>query len=81
MTREMTLEKLINLKKQKGRFSINEHTALNMAIKALDQEPILDKIRAEIEHLTYYWCEVNPRTVIDDVLQIIDKYKAEGSEE
>ena len=42
------------------------------------REKVLDKIRAEIEHLTYYWCEVNPRTVIDDVLQIIDKYKAEG---
>lgn len=36
---------------------------------------ILDKIRAEIDGLTYYWCEVNPRTVIDDILQIIDKYK------
>ena len=43
-------------------------------------EDILEKIRAEIEHLTYYWCEVNPRTVIDDVLQIIDKYKEESEE-
>ena len=34
----------------------------------------LEKIRAEIDSLTYYWCEVNPRSVIDDVLQIIDKY-------
>ena len=41
---------------------------------------VLDKIRDEIEHLTYYWCEVNPRTVIDDVLQIIDKYTAEEEE-
>lgn len=39
---------------------------------------VLDKIRAEIEGLTYYWCEVNPKSVIDDVLQIIDKYKAES---
>ena len=39
---------------------------------------VLDKIRAEIEGLTYYWCEVNPRTVIDEVLDIIDKYKAES---
>ena len=36
---------------------------------------VIDKIRTEIEHLTYYWLEVNPRSVIDDVLQIIDKYK------
>ena len=43
--------------------------------KALDNEDVLDKIRSEIEGLTYYWCEVNPRSVIDDVLNIIDKYK------
>ena len=36
---------------------------------------VLEQIRDEIEHLTYYWCEVNPKSVIDDVLQIIDKYK------
>ena len=39
---------------------------------------MLDKIRAEIEDLTYYCWEVSPRTVIDDVLEIIDKYKTEG---
>lgn len=42
------------------------------------QELALDKIRAEIEDLTYYCCKVNPRTVIDDVLDIIDKYKLES---
>ena len=42
---------------------------------------VLDKIRAEIVDLTYYWCKVNPNSVIEDVLEIIDKYKAEGSEE
>ena len=31
-----------------------------------------------IENLTYYWCEVNTKTVIDDVLQIIDKYRVES---
>ena len=41
---------------------------------------VLDKIRAEIENLTYYCWEVSPRTVIDDVLQIIGKYKAENEE-
>ena len=39
---------------------------------------VLDKIRAEIDGLTYYWCEINPRTVINEVLGIIDKYKAES---
>ena len=41
---------------------------------------VLNKIRAEIEDLTYYCWEVSPRTVIDDVLEIIDKYKAEGED-
>jgi hypothetical protein len=49
--------------------------AFNMAIKALEQEDILDKIRAEIVSLTYYWCEVNPKSVKEDVLEIIDKYR------
>ena len=39
------------------------------------RKSVLDKIRTEIEDLTYYWCEVNPKSVINDVLQIIDKYK------
>lgn len=42
---------------------------------------VLDKIRAEIDGLVYYWCEVNPRNVIDDVLKIIDKYRAESEVE
>ena len=43
-----------------------------------DKQMVLNKIRAKIEDLTYYWCEVHPRSVIDDVLAIIDKYKAES---
>ena len=39
---------------------------------------VLDKIRAEIVGLTYYWCEVNPNNIKADVLEIIDKYKAES---
>jgi flagellar biosynthesis/type III secretory pathway protein FliH len=37
----------------------------------------LEQMRADVENLTYYCCEVHPRTVIDDVLDVIDKYKAE----
>ena len=48
--------------------------ARSIAIKSLD---MWDKIIEEIECLTYYWCEVNPKSVIDDVLQIIEKYKKE----
>ena len=42
--------------------------------KALDNENMLDKIRAEIEHLTYCWSVINPKSVIDDVIEIIDKH-------
>lgn len=40
----------------------------------------LDKIRAEIEDLTYYCCEVHPKNVIEDVLEIIDKVESEDKE-
>lgn len=41
---------------------------------------VFDKIKAEIEDLTYYSWEVSPRTVIDDVLAIIEKYKTESED-
>ena len=57
------------------------------AIKALEQEPVLDKIRAEIEQIIRE--EIVDRaggeyeTIVstidpDDVLEIIDKYKSES---
>lgn len=42
-----------------------------------NENEVLDKIRSEIDGLTYY-CETHPRTIIDDVLEIIDNYKAES---
>ena len=57
--------------------------AANMAIKALEQEDILDKIRAEIEALpnadpSYpHTCDVVDR---EDVFDIIDEYKAESED-
>ena len=65
--------------------------AFDMAIKALEQESILDKIRAEIEELTKcpYGteclganCPSNTDCMIcgDHVLQIIDEYKAESKD-
>ena len=44
--------------------------ACEMAIEALEQEPILDKIRAEIEQ--------EPYISKMEVLDILDKYKAES---
>lgn len=55
--------------------------AVSMAIKALDQEPVLDKIKAEIKELfkepAYY---IPNYDAYKKVLDIIDKYKAEGNE-
>ena len=60
-----------------------EAEAITMAIKALEQEPILDKISAEIADIYCgQYCE-NPLTadaVREMALEIIDRYKAEGSD-
>ena len=57
------------------------NTSLDMAIKALDQESILDKIRDEIMDTGAYEQEVNGETEflkgINYCLGVIDKYKAE----
>ena len=49
--------------------------ALDMAIKALEQEPILDKIRAEIIEL-----RSRQNVGVLECLDIIDKYKTESEE-
>ena len=55
--------------------------ALEMAIKVLEQKPILDKIRAEIGHLQiYYLYSHNDLVERHEVFEIIDKYKAEREE-
>ena len=61
------------------------NTALDVAIKALDQESIIDKIRAEIMDTGAYEQEVNGNTEflkgINYCLGVIDKYKAEMESE
>ena len=58
--------------------------ALRMALKALEREPILDKIRAEIEFIpTIEWKDDGTTYILasyfkKQVLEIIDKYKAES---
>lgn len=62
-------------------YSEESHTAMMMGIKALEQEPVLDKIRAEIMKLQTYKMFGGEDTVYvehEDVLAIIDKYKAES---
>jgi hypothetical protein len=52
-----------------------EHNARDMAIKALERDSILDKIRAEIQSLRNCSCSCSDG-IIDDVEDILDKYKA-----
>ena len=61
------------------------NTALDMAIKALEQESIIDKLRDEIMDTGAYEQEVNGNTEflkgINYCLGVIDKYKAEMESE
>lgn len=67
-------------------------TACNMAIKALEQEPILDKVRAEIErYKSTIDNSIIDNSMLEEIegmkeaythcLDIIDKYKAESEVE
>lgn len=61
------------------------NTALDMAIKALEQESIIDKLRDEIMDTGAYEQEVNGNTEflkgINYCLGVIDKYKEESESE
>ena len=61
------------------------NTALDMAIKALEQESIIDKLRDEIMDTGAYEQEVNGDTEflkgINYCLGVIDKYKADMESE
>ena len=65
--------------------STKVNTALDMAIEALDQESIIDKIRDEIMDTGAYEQEVNGNTEflkgISYCLGVIDKYKAKMESE
>lgn len=84
MTNEMTAEEAVKQIKENCYFaSISEKTkqALDMAIKALEQENVLDKIRAEIERRKKNSGGEPSRDLAFNVcLQIIDKYKAESED-
>ena len=64
--------------------------AVDMAIKALEQEPILDKIRAEIKRVMSIMDDeiknhdrkdlINFVNGLNQSLMIIDKYKAESED-
>ena len=77
-------------KEDKAEFETEFEIILTLAEKVLEQEPIFDKIRAEIEHTISRYTisrerggmgqiEWSDRLIKEsEVLQIIDKYKAES---
>lgn len=79
----MTREEAINIIKsvRNNTLDYKLDKALEMAIKALEQEPMLDKIRAEIEQTPTVIWEENKNSYIlasyfkKQVLKIIDKYR------
>ena len=80
MTREEAIRRLEDLQRLylgNEKFTVDIE-AIGIAIKALEQEDVLDKIRAEIEQITdTVGVSYNQYVSKIDVLQIIDKYKAE----
>ncbi len=83
----MTREEAIKHGKEQLEVFGGEHREfIDMTIKALEQEPILDKIRVEINDAAFDWQEIDGEhesfKVVDlnDVLNIIDKYKRESED-
>ena len=67
-------------KENRGYISVGKMEIAWKAIadgKPLEQEPILDKIRAEIEEINV---GITPLVNVYKVLDIIDKYKAKSEE-
>lgn len=71
-------------KEDKAEFETEFEMVLTLAEKALEQEPVLDKIRAEIKEITPTYH--NPDWSITDlvpkseVLKLVNKYKKESEE-
>ena len=73
MTREEAKQGFEDMKK--GLYPYYPNDYFDVAIKALEQKPVLDKIRAEIEELDYITFDGITKK---RCLEIIDKYKAES---
>ena len=68
-----------NMKMEKS-ISEEGYRHFQMAIKALEQEFVLDKIRAEIELHRRKTESIDQYDLVGDCLDIIDKYKTESEE-
>ncbi len=85
MTREEARDKILELRQYGGLVGINCTEALDMALDALEQEPVLNKIRTEIEEQVLEslsdggddWFTAEK---VNECLEIIDKYKVESEE-
>lgn len=79
MTREEAIEMLKKDKEQRGDCFISD--AIDMAIKALEQEPILDKLRAEIDKIyEREGSSFDCLNALDELKEFIDKYKSESED-
>lgn len=82
MTREEFRDYVEFLRSQ-NEISYDVYSGLIDGIDTLEQEPILDKIRAEIEPTRKMYLEMNDIDWLngcDYVLSVIDKYKVESEE-
>lgn len=85
MTREEAINILYGIRADNLNLNViyikDKYEALGMAIKALKQESVLDKISAEIESLKNanpsYWHR-GDMVEREEVFEIIDKYMAES---
>lgn len=81
--REMTIEYLKGIQEKYvegegyDRHPLPEWWALDNAIKTLEQEDVLDKIRTEIKNLKRFEIrgEKTPLVNVDRALDIVDKYR------
>ena len=75
MIKEEAIYELERMKTWSKDLSDDEIEAIVIALKALNQKPILDKIRAEIIEL-----RSRQNVGVLECLDIIDKYKAESED-
>jgi hypothetical protein len=82
----MKREEAVKLVKEVTGMSLDwddaHYEALQMAIKALEQEPAIDKIRAEIKQMDFDFGDFYDHTdrIREMVLEVINKYRAESEE-
>lgn len=75
MTREEAIKELEEMQEYYC-FNESEIDALYMAIEALEQEPVLDKIRNEMEDILII--NQDEERIYQQIKAIIDKYRSES---